>query len=171
MRNAITEFLTAGKGRHLLLAGRVVLGAVFVYAAYAKVHFDGRWHLGDYHFFFAMGINSYDLYPLWFTQLAAKIVPWIEFGLGLLMIAGVALRWVSSALTLLLVVFMCMLVRAVVLHQDINCGCFGYNSVSPGTELLHDSGFFALALLVTAAAFLARPAPPREPQPAPSAVA
>src|SRR6266852_4630367 len=102
-RNAIAEFLTAGAGRYLLLLCRVVLGGVFVYAAYSKLHFDGRWHLGDYQFFFAMGINSYDMYPIWFVQWAARIVPWIELTLGALMILGLGLRWVSSAITAMLV--------------------------------------------------------------------
>jgi uncharacterized membrane protein YphA (DoxX/SURF4 family) len=156
MRNAITVFLTAGKGRYLLLAARVVLGAVFVYAAYSKLHFDGRWHLGDYHFFFAMGINSYEMFPLWFVQWSARVVPWIELALGALMIAGIGLRWVSSAVTALLLAFMVMLTRAAILGLDINCGCFGYGTQKPADELLKDGAFLLLSLLVTVGAFLPR---------------
>ena len=165
-RDAIAQFLATGKGRFLLLAGRLFLGAVFVYAAYSKLHFDGRWHLGDYQFFFAMGINSYDMYPLWFVQWAAKIVPWIELVLGALMIVGIGLRWIASAVTVLLLVFMVMLTRAAILHLEINCGCFGYGAQKPSDELIRDSGFLFLALAVTAGAFLARRAPrssPRQP--------
>lgn len=148
------DFLDKPAARWALIAARVILGGIFMYAAYTKLHFDGRWHLGDYQFFFAMGINSYDIYPLWFTQLAARVVPWIELLLGAMMIAGIFLRWVSVAITGLLVVFMIMLARAAILHLDINCGCFGINSVKPADELLHDSAFMVLALLVTAGAFL-----------------
>ena len=76
-RDAIAQFFAGGAGRLLLLLARLALGGVFVYAAYSKLHFDGHWHLGDYQFFFAMGINSYDMYPIWFVQLAARVVPWI----------------------------------------------------------------------------------------------
>jgi uncharacterized membrane protein YphA (DoxX/SURF4 family) len=153
-RNHIGNLLNTLAARWVLIAARVILGGIFVYAAYAKLHFDGRWHLGDYHFFFAMGINSYDIYPLWFTQLAARVVPWIELVLGAMMIAGIFLRWVSVAITALLVAFMVMLARAAILHLEINCGCFGINSVKPADELMRDSVFMLLALLVTAGAFL-----------------
>jgi uncharacterized membrane protein YphA (DoxX/SURF4 family) len=155
-QNRVADFLNSAAGRWLLIAARVVLGAVFVYAAYSKLHFDGRWHLGDYQFFFAMGINSYDIFPLWITQLAARVVPWIELVLGAMMIVGILLRWVSVAITALLVVFMIMLARAALLHLEINCGCFGINSVKPADELMRDSAFMVLALLVTAGAFLSR---------------
>src|ERR1700735_3621768 len=65
-------------GRVLLLAGRVVLGGIFVYAAYSKLHFGGAWHLHDYQFFFAMGINSYNMLPLSIVQWMARILPWLE---------------------------------------------------------------------------------------------
>jgi uncharacterized membrane protein YphA (DoxX/SURF4 family) len=153
--NRAAKFLTTGAGRFLLLAARLAVGGIFIYAAYSKLHFDGRWHLGDYQFFFAMGINSYQIYPLWFVELAARIVPWIELTLGALMVAGAGLRLVSPAITALLIVFMGMLAHAVFLGQEINCGCFGYNSVKPSTELLHDSGLLVLALAVMAGAFVA----------------
>src|SRR5262245_6138029 len=121
-QSRIGEFVNKPVIRWLLIAARVVLGAIFVYAAYTKLHFDGRWHLGDYQFFFAMGINSYDIFPLWVTQLAARFVPWIELVLGAMMISGILLRWVSVAITALLVVFMIMLARAAWLHLEINCG-------------------------------------------------
>ncbi|PYU23288.1 MAG: hypothetical protein DMG30_12070 [Acidobacteria bacterium] len=52
------------KVRFLLIAARTVLGLIFVYAAYAKLHFNGAWHLRDYYFFFAMSIDSYRMLPL-----------------------------------------------------------------------------------------------------------
>jgi len=141
-------------GRILLLIGRLVLGGIFVYAAYSKVHFDGAWHLRDYQFFFAMGINSYNMLPLSVVQWMAAILPWLEFALGALVMLGIGLRWASLGLTALLVVFMVALARAAMLGLEINCGCFGYNSPKPSTELWHDSGFVVLAIAVTVGAFL-----------------
>ena len=143
-----------GKARFLLLAARLVIGGIFIYAAYAKLHFDGRWHLGDYQFLFALAIDSYKLLPLWLVQWTARVLPWMEIALGTLLILGVGLRWISSAISGLLLVFMAMLARAAILGLEINCGCFGYGSVKPSTELLRDSGILVLALAVTAGAFL-----------------
>ncbi len=78
-------------GRALLLAGRVVLGGIFVYAAYAKLHFAGAWHLRDYHFFFAMAINSYNMLPLAVVQWMAQDFAVVRAG------AGYAARSLGSA--------------------------------------------------------------------------
>jgi putative oxidoreductase len=142
--------------RALLLVGRMALGAIFVYAPYTKLHFGGAWHLRDYHFFFAMAINSYNMLPMPVVQGMAWVLPWLELALGTLTILGVGLRWASSAITLLLLVFMGALTRAAMLGLEINCGCFGYSSQKPTTELFHDSGLLILALAVTAGAFLTR---------------
>jgi putative oxidoreductase len=151
----VAVFLSSGAGRLLLLAARLVLGGVFIYAGYSKVHFDGRWHFGDYQFLFALAIDSYKMMPLWLVQWMARVLPWLEVLLGAMLILGIALRWVTSAMTALLVVFMIALTRATILGLEINCGCFGYGSVKPSTELFHDSGLLVLALAVTAAAFFA----------------
>lgn len=143
-------------GRALLLAGRLVLGGIFVYAAYAKLHFGGAWHLRDYQFFFAMAINSYNMLSLPVVQWMASILPWFELVVGVLLIFGIALRWASLAVTALLVVFMAALTRAAMLGLEINCGCFGYSSQKPTTELFHDSGLLILALAVTVGAFWPR---------------
>lgn len=137
----------------LLLIGRIALGALFVYAAYSKLHFSGAWHLRDYYFIFAFGIDSYQMLPLWAVLWLARILPWTELALGLLLIAGVGLRWVGSITTALLVVFMFALSRAVILGLEIKCGCTGEDSANPATELIVDSALLLVCLAVTAGAF------------------
>jgi putative oxidoreductase len=144
----------SGKGRWLLAAGRIALGAIFVYAAYAKLHFNGAWHLRDYYFFFAMGIDSYKMLPLTVVEWMAKILPWVELGLGALLIIGAGVRWVGIAASALLVVFMIALAHAAMGGLEINCGCFGNNSVKPSTELARDVGLLAVAVGVTLGGFL-----------------
>jgi uncharacterized membrane protein YphA (DoxX/SURF4 family) len=139
----------------LLLIGRIALGAILIYAAYAKLHFNGAWHLRDYNFIFAFGIDSYQMLPLWAVAFLARVLPWMELALGLLLIAGIGLRWVASITSALLVVFMIALARAAILGLAINCGCFGESSVDPATELLLDSVLLLVSLAVTAGAFLA----------------
>jgi uncharacterized membrane protein YphA (DoxX/SURF4 family) len=155
--------------RIALLIGRLALGVLFLYAAYAKLHYAGAWHLRDYHFLFAFGINSYEMLSLDNALLLARILPWVEVALGLLLISGIGLRWVGSFTTLLLIVFMVALTRAAVKGLAINCGCFGNESTSPIKELGLDSLLLLTAAAVTVGAFLSRRAGPPPAEPAPQA--
>ncbi|HWX37963.1 MAG TPA: hypothetical protein VNY09_01910, partial [Candidatus Sulfotelmatobacter sp.] len=56
-----TSLRAAAWPRVLLAIGRIALAVVFLVAAYTKLHFNGAWHFGDYHFFFAMAIDSYNM--------------------------------------------------------------------------------------------------------------
>ena len=140
--------------RVLLVLGRVVLGAIFLYAAYSKLYFDGAWHLHDYHFFFAMAIDSYKMLPLSVVEWMARILPWFELLLGALLIVGIGLRWAGSITTALLLVFMGAMTRAKILGLEINCGCFGNNEKLGTATLIRDSSLLVLALAVTIGAFL-----------------
>lgn len=140
--------------RFLLPAARIVLGLIFVYAAYAKLHFNGAWHLRDYYFFFAMSIDSYRMLPLVIVQWMARTLPWLELGLGVVLIVGAGVRWAGLAVTALLVVFMIALTHAALGGLEINCGCFGTGSVKPGRELMVDGVLLALAVSVTLGGFL-----------------
>jgi uncharacterized membrane protein YphA (DoxX/SURF4 family) len=139
-----------------LLIGRIALGGIFLYAAYTKLHYAGVWHLRDYHFLFAFGINSYEMLSFDNALLLARVLPWVEVALGLLLISGLALRWVGSITTVLLIIFMYALARAATRGLAINCGCFGNQSTSPAKELVLDSLFLLTTLAVTVGAFLSR---------------
>lgn len=142
--------------RALLLAGRLALGVVFLVAAYTKLHFNGSWHFGDYHFFFGMAINSYNLLPLWGVELLARTLPWLEVALGIFLIAGIGLRWTGLVACGLLLVFIAAMTRAYLLGLEIMCGCFGNNEKLGPLTLLRDSSLLVLAIAVTVGAFLIR---------------
>ena len=145
-----------GPAGRLLLLGRVALGIIFLYAAYAKLHFDGAWHVRDYYFLFAMAIDSYRLLPLWMVEWMARILPWMELALGAWLILGAGLRWAGATTSALLLVFIGAMWRAKMLGLEINCGCFGNNEKLGTLTLLRDSSLLLLALAVTAGAFLVR---------------
>jgi uncharacterized membrane protein YphA (DoxX/SURF4 family) len=138
----------------LLVLGRIALGSIFLYAAFAKFHFNGGWHFGDYHFFFAMAIDSYNMLPFWAVQLMARFLPILEAVLGALLITGLGLRWVGSITSALLLVFIGAMTRALILHIQIKCGCFGNDEPLTIWTLLRDSTLLVLALAVTSGAFL-----------------
>ena len=145
---------TAAWPRALLVAGRVALGAVFLVAAYTKLHFNGGWHFGDYHFFFAMAIDSYNMLPLWAVEFMARVLPILEAVLGVWLISGLGLRWAGLITSALLLVFIGAMTRALILHIQIKCGCFGNDEPLTIWTLLRDSTLLVLALAVTIGAFL-----------------
>jgi uncharacterized membrane protein YphA (DoxX/SURF4 family) len=140
--------------RALLVVGRVALGAIFLYAAFSKLYFDGAWHLRDYQFFFAMAVDSYKMLPLSGVKWMASILPWFELLLGGLLIVGAGVRWVGSITSALLLVFIGAMTRAKILGLEINCGCFGNNEKLGWATLARDSSLLLLALAVTIGAFL-----------------
>src|ERR1700719_1655536 len=145
---------TAAWPRALLVRGRSALGLVFLVAAYTKLHFNGSWHFGDYHFFFAMAIDSYNMLPLWAVEWMARGLPILEAILGALLISGIGLRWAASITSALLLVFIGAMTRALILHIQIKCGCFGNDEPLTIFTLLRDSSLLVLALAVTIGAFL-----------------
>ncbi len=127
---------------------RVALGAIFVYAAWAKLSLP--WQL------FAMSIDSYQLLPPSLVEILARTLPWFEMLIGLLLIAGRWLRAASGITSLLLLVFFSLMVRAAVKGQEISCGCFGPGETISWKTMLRDGSMLAGSLFVTAMAFLSR---------------
>ena len=140
--------------RVLLLLARLALGVIFIFAAFTKLHFNGGWHFSDYQFFFSMVINSYNILPLWAVDWAARILPWFEFVLGLLLLAGIGLRWTGLIASGMLLLFIGAMTRAYMNGLEIMCGCFGNNEKLGPLTLLRDSSMLIPALAVTIGAFL-----------------
>jgi uncharacterized membrane protein YphA (DoxX/SURF4 family) len=137
----------SNKARLLLLAGRLLLGVIFVYAAYTKLR--NPWML------FAMSIDSYRMLPEFLVVGLARALPWVELLLGLLLMAGWGLRWVGVGASLLLVGFFSVMLRAQAHGLGIDCGCFGIGEKLGPKTLVRDALLVALALAVTIGAFLA----------------
>jgi uncharacterized membrane protein YphA (DoxX/SURF4 family) len=140
--------------RALMVLGRIALGVIFLYAAYAKLYFGGGWHLDDYQFFFAMAIDSYKIVPMRAVVSMARILPWFELIVGVLLIIGIGVRWVGSICSVLLLVFIAAMTRAMILGLEINCGCFSNTEKLGPATVARDSSLLILALAVTVGAFL-----------------
>jgi uncharacterized membrane protein YphA (DoxX/SURF4 family) len=153
-------------GRALLLLGRLVLAAIFLAAAYGKLRplTATPWTLSSLKItpsslgismtFFAMQIDSYQMLPAWAVSPFAHTLPWLEFTLGVLLLAGVGLRYVAIASTLLLALFWGVVIRSYAMHLAINCGCFGPNEKLTGWTVARDGSFFALGVAVIIGAFI-----------------
>ena len=84
----------------------------------------------------------------------ARVLPLLEAALGALLISGLGLRWAASITSALLLVFIGAMTRALILHIQIKCGCFGNDEPLTIWTLLRDSSLLVLALAVTIGAFL-----------------
>ena len=124
-----------------MLALRIALGAVFVYAAWVKLHTP--WQL------FAGAIGDYKILPEWAVNPLARSLPWAELAIGLLLMAGFWLRAAATACSLLLLVFFSLMVRAYAFHMEISCGCFGPGELISWRTLLRDGTLLAASLAVT----------------------
>ncbi len=131
-----------------MLAARLVLGAIFVYAAYVKLR--DPWQL------FAMGIDSYGVLPLRMVETAAHVIPWLEMAVGVMLLSGVWLRLSGTLVSLMLLTFFALMVRAYAKGMQINCGCFGPGEVISWKTLLRDGSMAAAAIAMTALAFRRR---------------
>lgn len=131
--------------RTILLVLRVVLGAIFVYAAWVKL--QEPWEL------FALAINNYGLLPLKMVEIVARSLPWLELGLGVVLIVGFGLRISATLTSLMLLAFFSLMVRAFFQGKEISCGCFGLGEIISWWTLLRDGTMLAVALLITWSAF------------------
>src|SRR5262252_7167021 len=131
--------------RAIILAGRLILGAVLVYAAWTKLR--APWPQ------FAVSINSYQLVPLTWLEPLARTLPWVELFLGLGVLSGILQRWFGLASTLLLGFFFSLMVRSWAIGLQIDCGCFGPGEALGPMTMLRDGSLVALALIVTIAGF------------------
>jgi uncharacterized membrane protein YphA (DoxX/SURF4 family) len=147
--------------RALLVAGRLIIGGVIVYAAYVKLR--GPWLQ------FAVSLNAYGILPERALEPVAKTLPWGELALGIAILSGVWLRWFALLASLMLGFFFALMVRSYAAGLKIDCGCFGPGEALGPKTLLRDGVLLAVALAVTIGAFRARhhtalPAPVSNPE-------
>jgi uncharacterized membrane protein YphA (DoxX/SURF4 family) len=128
-----------------VVALRVILGGIFIYAGYVKL--EQPWQL------FAAGIAEYEIVPLWAASFLARTLPAFELLLGLMLVIG---RWSRTSTVIvsgLLLVFFSLMVRAFFQGKEISCGCFGPNEMISWKTLVRDGSMLAGSLLLTVIAF------------------
>ena len=132
--------------RVLLIAGQVILAAIFIVAGYAKLR--EPWPN------FAVSINSFKMVPETWLEPMARYVPWAELLLGLAILSGFLLRWSALIASLVLTVFFAVLIRAWSLGMQVDCGCFGSGEGPLGPlRLAEEALMLAVGVAVTIAAF------------------
>jgi uncharacterized membrane protein YphA (DoxX/SURF4 family) len=127
---------------------RLVLGVVFLYAAYVKL--KNGWPL------FAMSIESYGILPLGAVVWLARLLPWIEMALGAWLIAGIFPRTAAVFTALLLGGFLVLMVSARLRGMTIDCGCFGPGEAISWKTLLRDGSLALAAVFLAVSQTVAR---------------
>jgi putative oxidoreductase len=124
--------------RRVTLALRLLLGAVFVYAAYTKLR--QSWLL------FALSIDSFQLLPEWAVFAVARTLPIFELALGILLMAGIWLRNLSILAAAILGLFFSVMVVSYFRGAGIDCGCFGAGEPLSAKTLARDGVLLAAAI-------------------------
>jgi uncharacterized membrane protein YphA (DoxX/SURF4 family) len=100
----------------------------------------------------AMAVRAYEVLPVTFANFLGYALPWIEVGIALLLILGVAVKPAALSGGLLMFLFIVAIAQAWARGLTIDCGCFGGGGqVAKGEtkyleEILRDTGLVLLAL-------------------------
>ena len=127
----------------LTLIARLILGGVLLAAVGLKI---GNLQKS------AMSVRAYELLPVGLANFFGYVLPWIEIGMGLLLIAGVAVSIVGLLGALTMFAFVVAIAQAWARGLSIDCGCFGGGGqVDPEdtkylSTILRDIGFLLLGV-------------------------
>ncbi len=130
-------------GKWFGLLSRLTLGGVLFAAGWLKIFTPAKSQ---------MAVRAYEVLPISVANFLGIALPWLEVGLGVLLILGIAVRISAIVGGGLMVVFIAAISQAWARGLSIDCGCFGGGgAVEPGqtkylSEILRDTGLALLAL-------------------------
>jgi uncharacterized membrane protein YphA (DoxX/SURF4 family) len=116
------------ENKYLQIALRVILGIIFIYASAGKL-----FRAED----FAKSILRYEFLPIYFVNIMAIVMPWVEFITGILLILGIYKKASSMLASISLVVFLIALTSAFARGLDISCGCFSLEETSTKDDIVY----------------------------------
>jgi hypothetical protein len=164
--------------RVLLIFGGIIVGSIFLAAAYGKMKpLPGlHWSWASIRTsiaFFAIQVESYQILSPQAANAVAHLLPLAELFLGLWLVSGIGRRFSGVVASLALCGFMIAITSAYLRGLKIDCGCGVGPSEEAGPAALARDGlrFLLPALLVTSGAFWIRreQRPPSVAAPAPTA--
>jgi uncharacterized membrane protein YphA (DoxX/SURF4 family) len=130
----------------LTIAGLLVrlgLAAVWLVSGLIKVMDPGQ---------FYSAVQAYQLFGAGVAGVIAAAVPFLELGLGLLLVLGLGTRLVAVLSALMLLAYIAGVAQSWARGLTIDCGCFGgggqvaAGQTHYGQEILRDTGFLVMAL-------------------------
>ena len=130
----------------IALLCRVALAGVWLYAGASKLtDLPGS----------IRAVNAYELFPTAVGEVIGAALPFMEVGLGLLLLAGAGTRVAAAVSTVLLIAFIVGIASAWARGLRIDCGCFGGGGAlaageapSYGLEIARDVLLLAAAVVL-----------------------
>ena len=125
----------------VLLATRLFLGLLFVYASIDKIRNPGP---------FSDTVLNYHILPEFLVNLFSLWLPVAEFVAGALLLLGVWSQAVSGLILAMMAMFLIAIIQGVARGIDTHCGCFtqgGKGDPISVWTILRDTSFLAVAVL------------------------
>jgi len=127
----------------LTLIARLILGGVLLAAGALKI---GNLQKS------AMAVRAYELLPVSLANFLGYALPWVEIGVGLLLLTGTAVRISGLIGAFTMLAFIIAISQAWARGLSIDCGCFGGGgAIDPEdtkylTEIIRDLGLLILGI-------------------------
>lgn len=127
----------------LTLICRLVLGGVLIAAGVLKI---GNLQKS------AMAVRAYELLPIPLANFLGYSLPWVELGIGLLLVTGALVRFAGLVGAVTMLAFIIAISQAWARGLSIDCGCFGGGgTIDPSqtkylSEIIRDTGLLALGI-------------------------
>ena len=127
----------------LTLFARLILGGVLLAAGDLKI---GNLQKS------AMAVRAYELLPVSLANFLGYTLPWIEIGVGLLLITGALVRISGLIGAVTMLAFIIAIGQAWARGLSIDCGCFGGGgAIDPEdtkylSEIIRDIGLLILGI-------------------------
>ncbi|MCX6447342.1 MAG: DoxX family membrane protein [Actinobacteria bacterium] len=127
----------------LTLFARLILGGVLLAAGALKI---GNLQKS------AMAVRAYELLPVSLANFLGYTLPWVEIGVGLLLITGALVRISGLIGAVTMLAFIIAIGQAWARGLSIDCGCFGGGgAIDPEdtkylSEIIRDIGLLILGI-------------------------
>ena len=112
----MSNFSIKGLQPWFTLVSRLILGGVLLAAGLLKVTHPAK---------SAMAVRAYEVLPIPVANFLGYSLPWIEVGISLLLILGVAVKPAAIFGGFLMFLFIVAISQAWARGLTIDCGCFG----------------------------------------------
>ncbi len=129
----------------LTLLSRLILGGVLFAAGALKI---GNLQKS------AMAVRAYEMLPVELANFLGYALPWIEIGIGLLLIVGASVKICGLLGAFTMLAFIIAIAQAWARGLSIDCGCFGGGgTIDPEdtkylSEIIRDIGLLALGVFL-----------------------
>jgi putative oxidoreductase len=123
----------------IVLACRVVLGALFIWAAVTKLPDMAA---------FAQDVANYRVVPAVLVPFTAAAVVGIELLAGIALVSGWMARPAAIVIAALLALFTVFIAQALLRGIDLRCGCFGGDEPASWWTVARDLAMLAAAIAV-----------------------